>query len=246
MNPCVAHRGWSGAAPENTLAAVALAAKDPDIEMIEIDVQLSQDGVPVVIHDFTLDRTTNGTGRIKDHTLAELKRLDAGGWFNPTFQGEAIPTLEEMLQLTKGSKRLNIELKQSGNAYPLLEDKTVDLIRSYRMEEQVIVTSFDHRSMRKTKQLAPDLQVGLIVLGRPVLLLEQMAEAGASVLSIEYHYLTSELLEEVFAGRIDGRPLEIIAWTVNHQDDMAAVAALHPSVKICTNHPEIWKQLKDS
>lgn len=246
MNPCVAHRGWSGVAPENTLAAITLAAKDPEIEMIEIDVQLSKDGVPIVIHDFTLDRTTNGMGLVKEHTYEELKRLDAGSWFDPYYQGETLPSLEEVLRLAKGNKRLNIELKQSGNAYPELEDKTMELIRRYRMQDEVIVTSFDHQSMRKTKQLAPELRVGLIVLGRPVLVAEQMEYAGASFLSIEYHYLTREMAEEITGRQMDGQPMEIIAWTVNKGEDMEAIANLHPSIKICTNHPEIWKQQKDS
>ncbi|MGV2720137.1 UNVERIFIED_CONTAM: glycerophosphodiester phosphodiesterase family protein, partial [Klebsiella pneumoniae] len=78
----MAHRGWSGKAPENTMAAIQLALAEPAIQAMEIDVQLTRDGVPVLIHDFTLERTTNGSGLVKDHTLEELRQLDAGKWFD--------------------------------------------------------------------------------------------------------------------------------------------------------------------
>ncbi|WP_051330968.1 glycerophosphodiester phosphodiesterase family protein [Aneurinibacillus terranovensis] len=96
-NACIAHRGWSGRAPENTLAAIKKAIYHPAIDGIEIDVQMSLDGVPVVIHDYTLERTTTGTGYVGSYTLTELKKLDAGTWFSSSFAGETIPTLEEVL-----------------------------------------------------------------------------------------------------------------------------------------------------
>ncbi len=101
---CVAHRGFSGIAPENTLAAFKLAIDQLFVRWIELDVQLSKDGVPVVIHDFTLERTTNGTGRVKDTDWKELKRLDAGGWKSAEYQGERIPTLAQVLDLCRGTR----------------------------------------------------------------------------------------------------------------------------------------------
>ena len=97
----IAHRGFSGVAPENTLAAFRKAI-DVGADMFELDVLLSQDEHVVVIHDDTLERTTNGTGKVIDHTLAELQALDAGSWFSPEFAGEPIPTLEDALRLAKG------------------------------------------------------------------------------------------------------------------------------------------------
>ncbi len=109
----IAHRGNSSEAPENTLAAIneafALGA-----DMVEVDVHLSRDGVPVVIHDETVDRTTNGTGLVSGMTLAELKALDAGSWVSPRYAGERIPTLGEALQAAKGKGRLLLDLKMGG------------------------------------------------------------------------------------------------------------------------------------
>jgi glycerophosphoryl diester phosphodiesterase len=98
----IAHRGFSGVAPENTLVAIRRGI-EIGADMAEIDVTLSKDGYVVVIHDETLDRTTNGTGPVSDATLEELQRLDAGSWFAPEFAGEKIPTLGEVLDLVRGS-----------------------------------------------------------------------------------------------------------------------------------------------
>src|SRR5690554_7738935 len=107
----VAHRGWSGAAPENTMAAFRLAMLDLRISWIELDVQLSKDGVPVVIHDYKLRRTTGALGAVKDYTYEQLSKLDNGSWFSPEFSSERIPTLEQVLKEAKGRIHLNIELK---------------------------------------------------------------------------------------------------------------------------------------
>ena len=106
----VAHRGFSGAAPENTLAAFRMAI-EAGSDMIELDVHLSKDGKVVVIHDETQERTTNGQGRVADRPLKEIKGLDAGSWFSPPFAGERIPTLQEVLSLAQGKVPVNIEIK---------------------------------------------------------------------------------------------------------------------------------------
>ncbi|EGO64216.1 glycerophosphodiester phosphodiesterase [Acetonema longum] len=238
MNPCVAHRGWSGDAPENTLAAIALAAADPDISMIEIDVQLSRDGVPVVIHDNCLDRTTNGSGRVKDFTADELRRLDAGSWFSPAFAGQIIPLLSEVLELTQGKKLLDIEIKTLPGLYPGLEEKAVELIRKFDMQDQVVLTSFDHYAVAKAKALAPEIKAGPLVSGRPLKLVEMVEELGGSVLAIDYEYLTAET-----ARTMHERGIQVVAWTVNSLADIRAVAELHPAIQICTNYPQHWKQV---
>lgn len=117
-NPCVAHRGYSSLAPENTMAAFELAMEQAQVQWIELDVQLSRDGYPVVIHDYRLERTTNGKGFVKDMTLHELKQLDAGSWKSKKYAGERIPTLAEVLERIRGRVKLNIELKTTGDMYP--------------------------------------------------------------------------------------------------------------------------------
>ena len=113
--------GFSGKAPENTRAAIQMAMDEPFVHWMEIDVQLTQDGVPVVIHDYSVDRTTTGKGKVKDLTWQQIRRMDAGEWKGRQFRGEQVPSLDEVLQLVKGRLKLNIELKTSGDMYPGLE-----------------------------------------------------------------------------------------------------------------------------
>src|SRR5579863_1834901 len=124
-----AHRGNSGEAPENTLAAFRQVA-GVGADGVEFDVQLSRDGVPVVIHDETVDRTTDGKGAVAGLTLAQLQVLDAGKWFGAAFAGERIPTLEAVLEVFRGASiRVNIELKTNRTPYPGLSQKVIDLVR---------------------------------------------------------------------------------------------------------------------
>lgn len=234
MNTCLAHRGWSGKAPENTKAAFQLAIDNQNITAIELDVHLSKDGVPVVIHDHTLDRTTNGSGRVIDHTVAELRSLDAGAWFGPLFSGEQIPLLEEVLEMAKGKKNLFIELKQMGGYYHGLEQKVADLIQKHDLLEDTLIISFDHLSLRKIKAANPGLQTGMIFLGSATLLPEQAAYTGASHLSFHHGFLTKEIVDALLESN-----LEIGTWTVNDTESLERVKALSSKIHITTNHPEI-------
>ena len=132
----IAHRGYSGKFDENTMIAFRKAI-EYKADGIETDVQLSKDNVPVIIHDETLDRTTDGTGYVKDYTLAELKRFR-------TKSGEEIPTLEELLELVADSNLevLNLELKNSIFPYEGLEEKVLDMIDKYNLKEKIIIFKF--------------------------------------------------------------------------------------------------------
>ena len=150
----IAHRGGPRYAPENTLAAYAHAV-ETGAEMLECDVQLTADGEPIIIHDETLERTTNGVGAVKDKTLAELRRLDAGA-------GESLPTLREYIELGKSAGvELLIELK-SPNLYPGLEAKVVAALEDAHYLEMSVVQSFDWDSLRRTRQLKPSLRLGAL------------------------------------------------------------------------------------
>lgn len=233
MNICMAHRGWSGKAPENTMTAIRLALAEPAIRGIEIDVQLSRDGVPVLIHDFTLERTTTGRGLVMDHTLEELRKLDAGSWFNERFAGERIPTLEEVLQVVKGRCTLNIELKATSDMYPGIAEKVLELLERHEMKQEVCITSFDHDLICQVRELDATVETGLIVMGRPVLMLEQLEAAGANILSMGYPYLTRELACEALE-----KGYKVIAWTIDEPSHIRTVMSWHPDVQICTNHPD--------
>jgi len=233
MNICMAHRGWSGKAPENTMTAIRLALAEPAIRGIEIDVQLSRDGVPVIIHDFTLERTTTGRGLVMDHTLEELRELDAGSWFDERFAGERIPTLDEVLQAVKGRCTLNIELKATSDMYPGIAEKVLELLERHEMKQEIYITSFDHDLIRHVRTLDAKVQTGLIVMGRPVLMLEQMEAAGANILSMEYPYLTRDLACEALE-----KGYKVIAWTLDEPSHIRTVMSWHPDVQICTDHPD--------
>jgi glycerophosphoryl diester phosphodiesterase len=152
----IAHRGYMARYPENTLAAFR-AAMDAGVDMIELDVVLSKDRRLVVIHDDSLGRTTNGTGLVRDHTLTELKKLDAGSWFDSRFCGERLPTLEEVLDLVGGQVALNIEIKRSAyepHAPPdAIERQVVDLVRRKKMTSSTLISSFEWRVLENIKGL---------------------------------------------------------------------------------------------
>lgn len=234
----MAHRGFSGLAPENTLSAFQMALDSDVVDSIELDVQLSKDGVPVIIHDFTVKRTTNGSGFVKNKTLKELRRLDAGSWFSKDFKGEKIPTLEEVLILCKGKIKLNIELKTANGFYDGYEKTIVDLIKRYDMESEVSITSFDHEVIRNMKTIPTRIKTGLIVDGNPVLLEEQLKECGASILSIKYHYISETLVK-----RMDALGIEIVAWTVNSEYGLNRLHNAFPHIQLCTNFPDKFKEM---
>jgi glycerophosphoryl diester phosphodiesterase len=233
MNEIVAHRGWSGKAPENTMAAFLLALSEPRIAGIELDVQLTKDGVPVVIHDFTLERTTTGHGAVKDRTLEEIKKLDAGAWFSPQFRGERIPTLREALEAMKGRAYVNIELKTVKDLYPGLAAAAIQVIRELGMEREVYFTSFYHPIMEEAKRLAPEIRTGLLFGENPGLLKEKFAETGASVLSIAHTAITPDIVKEAAENGI-----EIMAWTLDAPETIEKVARISETIAICTNHPD--------
>ncbi|BCL13321.1 glycerophosphodiester phosphodiesterase [Micromonospora sagamiensis] len=156
----IAHRGASAAAPENTLAAQEVARRAGS-DWIENDVQPSRDGVPFVLHDGTVDRTTDGTGAIRDLTSAQLKALDAGSWFAPHFVGARLPTLAEQLaDLRNRGGNLLLEIKGVHSHAEVA--RIVEVIRAERMTTRVFVQSFDVETLRHTRALAPELPLGLL------------------------------------------------------------------------------------
>lgn len=160
----IAHRGASAYAPENTHSSFKKAI-EMSAEMIELDIVLSKDGIPVIIHDETLDRTTNGTGAPSDYTLEELKKLDTGAWFGDKFKGEPFPTLEELLSYTKDKIAVNIEIKHEAVtdiAEGGVVDKALEVVKKTGVENQVIFSSFDYRVMEHLEKLAPEIPKAIL------------------------------------------------------------------------------------
>jgi glycerophosphoryl diester phosphodiesterase len=155
----IAHRGFSAEAPENTLASVR-AAIAAGADMIEVDVTLTADGEVVVIHDDTLDRTTDGSGLVVAHSLEQLLRLDAGAWFARRFRGERIPTLAQVLDEVRGRILINVEIKPEAVGERTeggIAERVVRLIEERDMRDQVIVSSFEPRALLQIDEVDPEL-----------------------------------------------------------------------------------------
>ncbi len=161
----IAHRGFSGVAPENTLISFQKAI-DVGADMIEFDVSLSKDGIPVVIHDKTINRTTNSKGKVEDFTLDQLKAFDAGSWYKEQFSDQKIPTLEEVIQLSKGKIMLNIEIKKYSVKRNIkidgLEYKIVKLIEKHDMVNNVLISSFSKMAIQRIREFNSDIPVAYL------------------------------------------------------------------------------------
>ncbi len=160
-----AHRGSSAFAPENTLAAFTLA-KQQGADAIELDAKLSTDGQVVVMHDDSVDRTTNGHGKVAALTLSDLKGLDAGGKFNQAFKGEKIPTLDEVFETVGRQIFINVELTNYSSPTDDLPDRVVSLVKEYSLENSVLLSSFNFIALIRARFLAPSLPLGLLTLPR--------------------------------------------------------------------------------
>jgi glycerophosphoryl diester phosphodiesterase len=238
----VAHRGFSGRAPENTLAACRLALEiEPD--MIEVDLLLSSDGEVVALHYAELERTTNGSGLVSDSTLAELRRLDAGSWFSDEFTGEPIPTLAEILDLLRSRTLLNVEIKTQAvtdEAAGGITDKVLQLVRDRRMAEQVILSSFDPRALSQARQLDPQVRTASLFnrhLHRGRSPVEVMEEVGSVGLNIRDSLVTAEI---VISCHQHGRPVAV--YTVNEPRRMRELMDLGVDA-LFTDRPDLMLDL---
>ncbi|HXJ82401.1 MAG TPA: glycerophosphodiester phosphodiesterase family protein [Candidatus Methylomirabilis sp.] len=161
----IAHRGASAEAPENTIAAFELAIAH-GADGIALEVHLSKDDQPVVIHDLTLDRTTDGVGPVRDRTVRELKRLDAGGWRGRAFEGQRIQTLQETLERFRDRARFWIELTSGFDPDRGLEEKVVSMLEIYDVLHQALLLSFDHAVLDRVRRLNSEIPLGLLAAHR--------------------------------------------------------------------------------
>lgn len=183
---------------------------------IELDVQLTKDGQLVVIHDERVDRTTDGIGFVKDFTLKELKRLDAGIKFDKKFAGERIPSLYEVFELI-GHKNfiVNIEIKSGIVLYPGIEEKLIKAIEDYDFEDRVVISSFNHYSLRDVKRMAPELKIGLLYQCGLVEPWHMAIRMKAYSLHPFYFNIIPELVEGCKKNNI-----KLFPWTVDRKEDM--------------------------
>ena len=209
----IAHRGASGHAPENTLAAFRRALS-LGATFIETDLQLTRDTRFVAIHDETVDRTTNGNGRVHDLTLNELRRLDAGSWFGSEFTGERIPTLEEILEFSKKHDVVfYLELKPTGSWGG--EHALIGALRTSGEIARTIVISFESALLEVLRKIEPTLMTGLLFEGQLENPIQRAVEIGARQLAIRGDLVTPALLTEARKNDI-----QIVCWTVNQPAHM--------------------------
>jgi len=240
----IAHRGASGLAPENTLAALKMA---PGLgaDGIEIDVQLSSDGKAHVIHDLRVNRTTDGAGRVASLTSQQLAGLDAGGWFDRrlavrprtraasahaaslvkgftgSFSGEPVPTLESALALLSeaGLSRLYIELKgPPGSSKTALLDQVLGLVAQFHLERAVTLLSFDHQIVKRARELAPELQTAATFpVARRALTTAKAIINSAERAGATEAALHFGLVTRRMVGALHERGLFVSAWTANNK-----------------------------
>lgn len=206
----IGHRGAAGYAPENTLASLDLAYKQ-GCHGIEFDVQLTKDHELVVIHDWSVDRTTNGTGQIKDLTLKEIRSLDAGAWFSPDYKGEGVPTLKEVFEHFPKSFFLNVEIKIQGFDDRPIEEEVLRVIEAFDRKENTVVSSFNNHRLAKLKKISEGIDLALMYEGYlSEFPLKDPKAQGIKSFHPSKDYISKELVEE---GKRKG--LAIYTWTVN-------------------------------
>lgn len=231
----IAHRGYSGRYPENTMLAFQKAA-EAGCDEIELDVQLTKDGVAVILHDERIDRTTDGTGYVRDYTYGELQKFNAANLWKGKLEPVTIPTFEEYCRWVKDKKlTTNIEIKSGVYYYEGLEEEIIKHLRSYHLQKSVMFSSFNPVSLLKTKELEPDIECGLLVD-------EELGNAGyfCKKYGFECYHPNAKKLTD--SGRENCRQygVKINAWTVNDMADLEKLAAWN-CFGVITNFPGICR-----
>lgn len=210
-----AHRGFSGKYPENTMIAFKKAIEE-GVDGIELDVQLTKDGEVVIIHDENVKRTTGADGLIMDYTLEEISKLDASYIYTGKYGINKIPTLREYLEFVKDKDIVtNIELKTGVFEYIGIEEKVWDMIQEYKLEEKVIISSFNHFSILRMKKIAPSLKYGLLSETWIIDAGKYTKEVGVQCYHPLFRNLTKEVVQEIKSNGI-----EINTYTVNTEKDV--------------------------
>lgn len=231
------HRGSAGTHPENTMISFKEAAR-VGADGIELDVQMTKDGELVIIHDETVNRTTNGKGWVKDFTLEEIKKLDASYKFKDKYGFCEIPTLKDVFDWARLNNILiNVELKNGLVQYKMLEEKTISLIKEYKFEKRVILSSFNHYGMVKCRQLSPTIEIALLFMEGIYEPWDYAKRLHANSIHPYHPVAKKEIVMESQKNGIKVRP-----FTVNDEKQMKKFAS-YPCAGIITDYPEKAIQL---
>lgn len=241
----IAHRGASAYCPENTLPSFE-AAVELGADMVELDVRLSRDGEVIVFHDATLERCTNGRGRTADHSLKELKRLDAGSWFDRRFAGTRIPTLEEVLALCRGSIGVNIEIKKEAAADGVdggIEERCLEIVNRGCRAERVMFSSFEPQVLRRLRQASRDIPVAVLY-DKTMYGSGMPSEITARYKADAFNCDRSEL-DGAWLADLHGHGIPVHVYTVDDEKEMNRF--IRAGVDgIFTNRPDVLRKLVDS
>jgi glycerophosphoryl diester phosphodiesterase len=244
----IAHRGASGLTPENTMASFQKAL-ELGIDAIELDVRQTSDGHLIVLHDDDLGRTTPHTGPAAGITYSEIRKLDAGSWFGPSFKNEYIPLLSEVLDLVKNKAEIIIEVKDGSRLYPDIEKNIIAMIRTNSMTEKIAVSSSRITILNHFKTLAPDFRLAKILTPR---------EYWRSLFQADSYIVKQNLVQHIkeihphwtfidaqFVEWADSMGLSVYPWTVNKERKIRSLLDRGVS-GIITNHPELAQKIKQS
>ena len=237
MTKNFAHRGFSGKYPENTMLAFEKAV-EIGADGVELDVQLTKDGEVVIIHDETIDRTTDGKGYVVDYTYEELSKFDASNTKTGKMRLNKNPTLKEYFELVKDLDFVtNIELKTGINQYLGIEEKVYKLIKEYKLEKKVIISSFNHFSILRMKKIAPELKCGFLSEDWIIDAGAYTASHGIECFHPRFNNLIPEVVEELKKNNI-----EINTWTVNKEEDIKDL--INKGIDILIgNYPDLVKKI---
>lgn len=238
MHPCIqiAHRGASGSAPENTLAAFKKAI-EIGVDAVELDLHGTADGEVVVIHDSSLDRTTNLRGSVNQVALETIKHADAGKWFASEFADEPVPTLVEALECIDGSAIAVLEIKDA-----TIGEAVVEKINEMEALEKVVIISFHTSVLREVRTLDPRIPTGWLIGSHncdalPAQLCQKLGQLGSSLLNVNHQLITVE-----FAYEVQRRGIALWCWTVDDLARMREMKALGVQ-GITSNHPERFTEV---
>jgi glycerophosphoryl diester phosphodiesterase len=220
----IGHRGACGHEPENTLLSIKKALEF-GVDGIEFDIQVSKDGEPVVIHDDTLERTTNGKGAVSEYTLAELQKFDAG-------KGEKIPSLRQLFDVVDKRCRLFIELKAHDCTEAVAELTKHYVAKGGWSYEQLFICAFDHQQLIDMRNLNANLRTCALIAGIPVTLAQIASEARAWAINPNIHHMNQELVDDAHR-----RNLKVITWTANTPAEIAHAKVLGVD-GIISNYPD--------
>ncbi|MBO1579058.1 glycerophosphodiester phosphodiesterase [Bacillus sp. XF8] len=237
MTLIFAHRGAAGTYPENTMISFE-AAESFQADGIELDVQFTKDGKVVVIHDETVNRTTNGKGAVRNYLYEDLRKLDASHKFSEKVGFCRIPLLEEVLEWLQSNRLLlNIEFKNNKIPYRGLEEEVITLVRKFGLEERVIFSSFNHYSMKRCHMMAPDIQTAILYregLHSPWAYAQKM---GATAVHPNHRYFPDAIAELTMESGVEVRP-----YTINEETVMRKYFDMNISA-IITDYPETARVL---